>query len=356
MTMPRAFPSITTRSSISQRGNILTRAEPRSAGTVPDTPRAAVAGRSARGSRTCAEVARRRTSALSSSPPYSRANGTPWATHWSMMLTDTSASRWTLASRRAEVAALDGVVEEAVDAVAVVAVVLGGVDAALGGDGVCTPRRVLEAEAQHLVAEFGERRGGAAPASPVPTTMTVYFGLFAGLMSFWSACTATTSRPAGRRELWDRGHRCSTHKPVSVPAAGPHTPTTISDIASQDCQGDRETRTTRSPAETAVLEAQRLEGALDAVHQVDEKSDLRGQVEDRQPGRCERGHDHRIDILLERVLRVAQFQVRDDFPRSSHLNAIHPAEGEVREVEEREETRPRCRSRSSCGWRRWPGH
>jgi hypothetical protein len=34
----------------------------------------------------------------------------------------------------AEVAALDGVVEEAVDAVAVVLVVLGGVDAALGGD------------------------------------------------------------------------------------------------------------------------------------------------------------------------------------------------------------------------------
>ena len=36
----------------------------------------------------------------------------------------------------AEVAALDGVVEEAEDAVAVVAVVLGGVDPALGGDGV----------------------------------------------------------------------------------------------------------------------------------------------------------------------------------------------------------------------------
>ena len=36
----------------------------------------------------------------------------------------------------AEVAPLDGVVEEAVDAVAVVAVVLGGVDPALGGDGM----------------------------------------------------------------------------------------------------------------------------------------------------------------------------------------------------------------------------
>ncbi len=37
---------------------------------------------------------------------------------------------------RAEVAPFDGVVEEAVDAVAVVLIVLGGVDAALGGDGV----------------------------------------------------------------------------------------------------------------------------------------------------------------------------------------------------------------------------
>ena len=50
----------------------------------------------------------------------------------------------------AEVAALDGVVEEAVDAVAVVAVVLGGVDAALGGDAVRAPRRILEAEASTL--------------------------------------------------------------------------------------------------------------------------------------------------------------------------------------------------------------
>ena len=40
----------------------------------------------------------------------------------------------------AEVAALDRVVEEAVDAVAVVLVVLGGVDAALRGDGVRAAR------------------------------------------------------------------------------------------------------------------------------------------------------------------------------------------------------------------------
>ena len=61
---------------------------------------------------------------------------------------------------RAEIAALDGVVEEPVNAVAVVLVVLGGVDAALGGDAVRAARAVLEAEALDLVAQLGQRRRG----------------------------------------------------------------------------------------------------------------------------------------------------------------------------------------------------
>ena len=61
---------------------------------------------------------------------------------------------------RAEVAALDRVVEEPEDRVAVVAVVLGGVDPALGGDRVRAPRRVVEREDVDLVAELGQRRGG----------------------------------------------------------------------------------------------------------------------------------------------------------------------------------------------------
>src|SRR5690606_32271602 len=64
------------------------------------------------------------------------------------------------------VAALDGVVEEAVDRVAVVVIVLGGVDTALGGDGVRTPRRVVEGEHLHLVAQLteGSGRRGAGEA------------------------------------------------------------------------------------------------------------------------------------------------------------------------------------------------
>ena len=60
----------------------------------------------------------------------------------------------------AEVAALDRVVEQPVDAVAVAAVVLRRVDAALGGDRVGAARRVVEGERLDLVAELGERRRG----------------------------------------------------------------------------------------------------------------------------------------------------------------------------------------------------
>ena len=60
----------------------------------------------------------------------------------------------------AEVAAFDGVVEEAVNAVAVVLIILGGVDAALRGDGVRAAGRILEAEALYVVAELGQGGGG----------------------------------------------------------------------------------------------------------------------------------------------------------------------------------------------------
>src|SRR5439155_5230449 len=61
---------------------------------------------------------------------------------------------------RAEIAAFDGVVEKPPDRVAVVLIVLRGVDAALRRDGMGAPRAVLEAEAGDLVAQLGERRGG----------------------------------------------------------------------------------------------------------------------------------------------------------------------------------------------------
>jgi hypothetical protein len=68
----------------------------------------------------------------------------------------------------AEVAALDRVVEQPVDAVAVVAVVLGGVDATLCGDRVSTSRAVLVAEALDLVAGLAQGRGGGGAGEARP--------------------------------------------------------------------------------------------------------------------------------------------------------------------------------------------
>src|SRR6185295_17672397 len=66
----------------------------------------------------------------------------------------------------AEVAALYRVVEQAVDAVAVVAVILGGVDAALRGDGVRAPRAVVKGKAADVVTLLCQRsRGGRARKS-----------------------------------------------------------------------------------------------------------------------------------------------------------------------------------------------
>ena len=67
-----------------------------------------------------------------------------------------------------EVAAFHGVVEEAIDAVAVVGVVLGRVDSALRRDAVGAAGAVLVAEGLHVVSQLAERRGGRGAGQPGP--------------------------------------------------------------------------------------------------------------------------------------------------------------------------------------------
>jgi hypothetical protein len=69
---------------------------------------------------------------------------------------------------RPEVAAFHGVVEEPHHRVAVVLVVLRGVDTALGGDRVRSSRAVLEAEGEDVVAELAEGGGRGAAGEPGP--------------------------------------------------------------------------------------------------------------------------------------------------------------------------------------------
>lgn len=87
----------------------------------------------------------------------------------------------------AEVAALHGVIEQAVDGVAVVLVVLGRVDAALGRNGVGAAGAVLVAEALDVVAKLGKRGGGGGAGQAGPTTSTVYLRLLFGLISLDSS-------------------------------------------------------------------------------------------------------------------------------------------------------------------------
>ena len=67
---------------------------------------------------------------------------------------------------RAIVAPLDGVVEQAIDAVAVVPVVLRSVDAALRGDAVRAARAVENAEQLDAIALLAERGGGRRSGQP----------------------------------------------------------------------------------------------------------------------------------------------------------------------------------------------
>ena len=56
----------------------------------------------------------------------------------------------------AVVAAFDGIVKQAVYAVAVILIVFGGVDASLCGDTVRASRAVVESKALYVIAEFAE--------------------------------------------------------------------------------------------------------------------------------------------------------------------------------------------------------
>ena len=66
----------------------------------------------------------------------------------------------------AKIPALDGVVKKTPDTVTIVLVVLGGVDAPLGGDAVGAEGAVLKTEAINLVTEFRKGSGGGGSGEP----------------------------------------------------------------------------------------------------------------------------------------------------------------------------------------------
>src|ERR1700722_10971884 len=68
---------------------------------------------------------------------------------------------------RSKVPSFNRVVEQTEYAIAVVLIILGGVDTALRRDTMCPPRRVLEAKAFDVISEFtqGGSRGGPGQAA-----------------------------------------------------------------------------------------------------------------------------------------------------------------------------------------------
>ena len=68
----------------------------------------------------------------------------------------------------AEVATLDGVIKQAVDAIAVIAIIFGGIDAPLGGNAMGTAGAVLITKRFDVVTHFGHGCGSSATSQPRP--------------------------------------------------------------------------------------------------------------------------------------------------------------------------------------------
>ena len=79
------------------------------------------------------------------------------------------------------VTTFDGVVEETIDGVAVVLIVLCGVDTTLCGDGVSAAGRILDAEVEHVEAHFAERSSGRGAGKSRTNHDDVKFTLVGGV-------------------------------------------------------------------------------------------------------------------------------------------------------------------------------
>ena len=238
---------------------------------------------------------------------------------------------------RAVVAALDGVVEEPVDGVAVALVVLGGVDAALGRDRVGAARGVLVAERLHDVPGLAERRRRARPGQTgadhdhrqaaavggvgdpgleLPGVPALLDGAARGFgVDERVAGRVVAGRVVGelrrrhqglgrrRRGVRHVGHVCPMGPYLSMTPASTNTGT--SEKPTVMIERERERELAGHPARPCVAgPAEGLRGAPDAVVQVGAEHQHRHQVDHRQPPGRER-----VDEQVVRVVRRAAVDV-----------------------------------------------
>ena len=80
-----------------------------------------------------------------------------------------------------EVSPLDGVVEKTVDGVAVIRVVLRGIDTTLSGDRVGTARAVLITESLYVVTQFAKSSSGSTTGKAGSNNNYVIFAFISGV-------------------------------------------------------------------------------------------------------------------------------------------------------------------------------
>ncbi len=189
---------------------------------------------------------------------------------------------------RAEVAPLDGVVEQAEHAVAVVVVVLRGVDAALRGDRMSAARRVLEAEALHLVAQLAQAGGGGRAGQPRAHHQHGELALVAGIDQ--PQVVAVRQPLAGQAA--GGGLAVQLHQRTSPLS----TARGSDDVAQGDDPGKGVGEAVAPQVEARMVQAQRLEQAPQAVVQVEAQRHLGGDVEHRHPPHLKAGHHVVVDV------------------------------------------------------------
>ena len=185
----------------------------------------------------------------------------------------------------AEVAALDRVVEEAVDAVAVVLVVLRGVDAALRGDAVRASRAVVNAEAEHVVAQLAEarrrRRAGQARADDDDRELALVGGV--DQLHFELVPVPLVGQRPARHLRVERHDRDPEEEEVERNA----------EEAGRENHGERPPDPAQRRRPARAIDAERLQRAGDAVPQVEADDRHAQQIEDHVAGMAEDLGDER---------------------------------------------------------------
>ena len=270
---------------------------------------------------------------------------------------------------RTVVAALDRVVEQPVNRVAVVLVILRGVDASLRGDGVRAPRAVVEHEVLHLVAQLGEgrRRGGAGQAGADDDDLVLPLVGRVDELDVALVLAPLVGERAGGNLGVEFGHDGNS----LVGGDRLDGRDGRVDLAEQDRAGDGgvgeevdDAERDRDPAEAVRpffrAPAERLEHAVEAVQQVDAQQADRDEVEERHQRVLEAAHHHAVhvehlgagvhhreagdlvvlghrvvrQVLLERGrLRRADREVREMVEQERqhhHARPAHEARGECR--------------------------